>query len=91
MRVSNVRIEKPRPRAGLFVSGSIVARQRRQCVKMAEMSETAKNLTVDRDEFDALLGKLIAAPQTAKNGIKKPIAKKRRTRKRQLSRSNLHT
>jgi hypothetical protein len=26
MRMSNVRIEKPRPRAGLFVYGTIVAR-----------------------------------------------------------------
>ena len=45
--------------------------------KKADVSEAVKNLTVDRAEFDAVLAKLVAAPQTAKNGIK-PIPKKDR-------------
>ena len=34
-------------------------------------------MEVDKQQFDALLGKLIATPSSAKDGIKKPTAKKR--------------
>ena len=47
---------------------------------MAEPSEKWKDLAVDRNEFDAVLAKLIAAPPTTKAKIIRKIKAKSRLR-----------
>ena len=54
---------------------------------MSKAHEESRDLAVDRKEFDAILGKLIAAPPTTKAKIIRKI--KAKSRLRPLTRSLL--
>ena len=47
---------------------------------MAELSEKWQDLAADRKEFDAILGKLVAAPPTTKTRVIRKIKAKSRLR-----------